>query len=31
LHRKLQKSKHLSLQPYFSPVGANGLALQYTF
>lgn len=31
LHRKMQKSKHLSLQPYFSPVGTNGLALQYTF
>lgn len=31
LHRKMQKSKHLSLQPYFSPIGANGLALQYTF
>jgi membrane-associated phospholipid phosphatase len=31
LHRKMQKNKHLSLQPYFSPVGANGLALQYTF
>jgi membrane-associated phospholipid phosphatase len=31
LHRKLKKNKHLSLQPYFSPVGASGLAFQYTF
>ena len=31
LHRKLKKNKHLSLQPYFSPVGATGLAFQYTF
>lgn len=31
LHRKIKKDKHLSLQPYFSPVGTSGLALQYTF
>jgi membrane-associated phospholipid phosphatase len=31
LHRKIKNNKRLSLQPYFSPIGANGFALQYTF